>query len=195
MFTKRRVLLSGLFAAVLALTACTTPRVRSDVDSRVNLANYHTYDWGPIGDPGTAGGPAFGNPLNYKRLRAAVDANLARQGLQPVADGATPDCIVAVAIGSRQVLEDYDRVPVRVGMGWGWRHPGWVGGFDWSTDGVYSYREGRVAVDLFDAKTHEPIWHASVDQDLSYLTGDDAEARINAVVAAMFTKFPGAVKP
>jgi len=50
-------------------------------------------------------------------------------------------------------------------------------------------------VDLFDAKTRQPIWHASVEQDLTYLTGNNAEARINTVVTAMFAKFPGAAAP
>jgi hypothetical protein len=65
----------------------------------------------------------------------------------------------------------------------------------WDNYNVYSVREGRVTVDLFDAKKREAIWHASVEQDLTYLTGDKAEARINAVVEAMFTKFPGATAP
>ncbi len=63
---------------------------------------------------------------------------------------------------------------------------------NWATDGIYTYREGRIAVDMFDAKTREPLWHAEVEKDLSGLTGEKAEAHINAVVTAMFAKFPGA---
>jgi hypothetical protein len=50
--------------------------------------------------------------------------------------------------------------------------------------------ETRIAVDLFDAKSHTPIWHASVSQNVSELTGPNAEARINAGTAAIFSKFP-----
>ncbi len=194
-FTKRNIVLSLLFTAMLTLGACTTPHVRHDYDSRANIANYHTYAWEQSGDVAPAGGPAFNNPLNYQRLRAAVNANLTKQGLRSAAEGAAPDCFVTVAIGSRQTLESDDRYPMRVGVGWGWWHPGWMGSMNWATDGIYTYREGRIAVDMFDAKTREPLWHAEVEKDLSGLTGEKAEAHINAVVAAMFTKFPGAASP
>jgi hypothetical protein len=50
--------------------------------------------------------------------------------------------------------------------------------------------ETRIAVDVFDAKTRTPIWHASVSQSVSDLTGPSAEAKINAGTAAIFAKFP-----
>jgi hypothetical protein len=57
------------------------------------------------------------------------------------------------------------------------------------------YNEGRVSVDLFDMKSHAPIWHASVPTNVGDLTGSDAEARISAAAAAIFTKFPIAAPP
>jgi Domain of unknown function (DUF4136) len=180
---------------LLALGACSTPRVRYDKDARADMANYHTYAWKQPTDDATAGGQAFDNPLNLRRLRAAVEANLAKQGLQLAAAEATPDAYVTAAIGSRQMIGTENRYPVRVGLGWGYWHRGYMGALDWDTDSLYSYREGRISIDLFDAKKREAIWHASVEQDMTYLTGDKAEARINEVVAAMFAKFPGAVPP
>ena len=53
--------------------------------------------------------------------------------------------------------------------------------------------ETRIAVDLFDAKSHQPIWHASVSQNVYDLTGPKAEEKINAGTAAIFAKFPVAV--
>lgn len=196
MSSQRIALSSCVLAGVLTLSACSsTPSVRSDADSRANMANYHTYVWEQAADDVTAGGPAFKNPLNLKRLRAAVDANLARQGLQPVADSTAADAYVTVSIGTRQTIETDNTMPVRLGVGWGYWHPGLMSSVMWDTNNVYSVREGRITVDLFDAKKREAIWHASVEQDMTYLTGDKAEARINAIVDAMFAKFPGAKAP
>lgn len=192
MSIQRVTFVACLLAGVLALGACTTPHVRYDTDSRAVIANYRTYVWEQAAADPSAREAAFNNPLNLKRVRAAVDANLAKQGLQPAAEGATPDAYVTVAIGNRQVIETENRSPVRLGVGWGYWHRGYMGSMAWDTDSVYSYREGRISIDLFDAKKREAIWHASVEQDMSYLTGDKAEARINEVVAAMFAKFPGA---
>lgn len=194
MKSSQRAFGSCVLIGVLALGACTTPQVRYDTDARVNIADYHTYAWEQAANDATAGGPAFKNPLNVKRLRAAVDANLVKRGLQPVVEGAVPDAYVVIAIGTRQNIETDYRSPVRFGMGWGYWHPGFMGSVAWDNDSVYTYREGRVSIDLFDAKKHEAIWHASVEQDMTYLTGDKAEARINEVVAAMFAKFPGATQ-
>ena len=55
--------------------------------------------------------------------------------------------------------------------------------------------ETRIAVDLFDAKSHTPIWHASVSQNVSELTGPNAEAKISAGTAAIFAKFPAGAPP
>ena len=75
------------------------------------------------------------------------------------------------------------------GWGYGWGHRGgYYGGWGW--DGPAVSDETRIAVDLFDAKSRTPIWHASVSQNVSDLTGPNAEAKINAGTAAIFAKFP-----
>jgi hypothetical protein len=196
MFSQRIVALPCVLFSLMILGACsTTPSVRSDADARANIGNYHTYLWEQSGDDVAGGGPAFNNPLNQKRLRAAVEANLAKYGLQPAAEGEKPDAYVTVAIGTRQAIETSNHFPLRMGVGFGYGRGYWnpylMNSVMWDTNDIYSYREGRVSVDLFDAKKHEGIWHASVEQDLTYLTGEKAEARINTLVDAMFTKFPG----
>jgi hypothetical protein len=50
-------------------------------------------------------------------------------------------------------------------------------------------------VDLFDSKSKIPIWHASVSQSVSDLTGPNAVLKINAATNAIFTKFPGGGRP
>jgi hypothetical protein len=76
--------------------------------------------------------------------------------------------------------------------GWGWGY-GWRGGYygAWGWDGPYVYREGIVAVDLYDARSKQPLWHATVDQNVVGLTGTAAENKINVAVATIFTKYPG----
>jgi hypothetical protein len=74
------------------------------------------------------------------------------------------------------------------GGGYGYYGRGFYGGWGW--DGPYVSDETRIAVDLFDAKSHTPIWHASVSQSVGDLTGPNAEAKIGAGTAAIFSKFP-----
>ena len=52
------------------------------------------------------------------------------------------------------------------------------------------YTEGIIGVDLYDARTRQPLWHATVDQNLVGVSGPEAEKRIDAAVAALFAKYP-----
>ncbi|MGC3982281.1 MAG: DUF4136 domain-containing protein [Steroidobacteraceae bacterium] len=183
--------------AVLAgtLSACnSTPPVRSDYDSKTNIANYHSYVWEDPQADASPGGQAFKNPINEQRLRDAVQDQLANRGLQLAGDSDVPDSYVTVAVGTRQNADPDDRFPVRIGFGFGTYRPGFGSSVYMSNDDLYNYREGRISIDFYDAATRKPIWHATVEQDLTYMTGANAEKRINALVAAMFAKFPGAAK-
>lgn len=76
------------------------------------------------------------------------------------------------------------------GPGWGWGGgwgPYW-GAWGWGPP--YVYHEGVIGIDLYEARSREPLWHATVDQNLRNATGVDAEQRINAAVDAIFLKFP-----
>jgi hypothetical protein len=179
----------------LSLAACTTLHVTTDVNPAIPVASCHTYAFAHEYLANADQPAAYGNPLNGERLRLAVQNNLAARGIQLV-DRASAQCVVGYALGTRQVFNDY-----YAGFG-GWggfgggfgRRGGFGGGFygggfgGW--DGPYVSDETRIAVDVFDAKSRTPIWHASVSQSVSDLTGPNAELKINLGAAAIFSKFP-----
>lgn len=178
-------------AGLLAMLAGCALKARTDSDPRLSIASCHTYAFADsqVNRPEMAS--AFGNPLNEKRLREAIGTKLNAHGLAVVAEGAAADCLVGYAIGSR-LAPDPASPRFSWGLGWGsWGHRGWGGSVMY--DVPYDYREGRVTVDLFDARSRQALWHAYVDADVTGLTGADAERRINEVVTAIFEKFPGAV--
>jgi len=72
------------------------------------------------------------------------------------------------------------------------RRGGLYGGWGW--DGPYAEDETRIAVDIFEAKSRTPIWHASVTQSVSELTGPNAVVKINAATAAISPSFPLALR-
>ncbi len=194
MLIRHLVLTTAAGAVGLSLAACTTLPVTTDANPNMSVANCHTYAFANEHMANSDHPAAYGNPLNAERLRVAVASNLAAKGIQPV-DRATAECVVGYAIGSRQVFNDYY-------AGWGgWGYGGWGygrrGGFygGWGWDGPYVNDETRIAVDVFDNKSHTPIWHASVSQSVSNLTGPNAEAKISEGTAAIFAKFPIAAPP
>jgi uncharacterized protein DUF4136 len=169
-------------APLLAMSACISSRVTSDVAAPASASQCHTYAW--VGSFHYSGGTGRGvvNPLNESRLRSAIAENLASKGVQSASGDA--DCLVGYGMGVQTIVEGgYPYGPY--GWGWGW---GWRGAWGW--DYPYVFREGIVAVDLYDAKSRRPLWHASVDENVSGLTGAAADERIKAAVAAIFTKYP-----
>ncbi len=181
----------ALGGAVVALGACTSLPVKTDINPNMSVANCRNYAFADEHVVNTDHPSAFGNPLNADRLRVAIEANMAAKGFQKATDRKSADCVVGYAMGTRQVFDDfYGDMGIGWGWGggWGWGRRGFGGGF---YDGPYVRDETRIAIDIFDAKSRTPIWHASVSQSVSDLTGPNAVEKINAATNAIFTKFPG----
>jgi len=183
-----RLAVAALGASV-ALAACATYHVRSDVNTTVST-QCHRFEWAGAFQPRSDVLHEVANPLNESRLRAAIESNLETRGVLLAQGPGQADCIVGYGIGVHNVVEGAYPWGFGWGGGWGFRH-GYIGGGWW--DGPYGYSEGVIAVDVYDVRGHTPIWHASVNQDLHGLTGAAAEAKIGAAVGAIFAKYPAAL--
>ena len=193
MLVRNLICASAAGALGVGLAACSSLPVTTDVNPNLSVSSCHTYAFANEHIANSDHPAAYGNPLNAQRLREAVAVNLAAKGIQPV-DPASAQCVVGYAIGSRQVFNDYYAGWGGYGFGgWRGRRGGFYGGFGW--DGPYVSDETRIAVDIFDARSRTPIWHASVSQNVSNLTGPNAEAKISQGAAAIFAKFPLATLP
>jgi hypothetical protein len=188
--SKRALIHSAVAASVLVgLAACNTVSVKTDAAKDMSVASCHTYAFATEHMANADQPAAYGNPLNAQRLKVAVQSNLSAKGIQLAATRDSADCIVGYALGSRQVFDDYyGGLYGGFGFGGGFRRRGFGGGF--YSDGPWVQNEVRIAVDLFDARSHKPIWHASASQNTYELSGPNAEAKINLATAAIFNKLP-----
>jgi len=174
-----------------ALGACTSLPVTTDSNPNMSVSACHTYAFAQEHVANVDQPAAFGNPLNAERLRVAIQSNLAAKGLTLVADRASAECVVGFAMGTRQTFSDfYGGWGLGFGYGWGHRFGGSL-----AYSGPYVSDETRISIDLFDAKSRTPIWHAAVSQSVRDLTGPNAEVKINAAAAAIFAKYPGGAAP
>lgn len=181
---------SLVVSVVCALTACESLRVTSDVNSSLaGTVQCHTFDWaGSFRGSRDSLRSGVANPLNESRLRAAIESNLRSKGVEPAS--ANADCLVGYGIGMRNVVQGgYPGWGWGGAWGWGGRGP-FMDGWGWGWDYPYVYSQGIIAVDLYDSKSRQPLWHASVEQSLEGVTGQKAEQKITTAVAAMFTKYP-----
>jgi hypothetical protein len=173
-FPIRAILLVPLAACLLS--GCYSLTVRTDVNSALaSSVHCGSYAWAGSFRGNSPLRSTIANPINESRLRSAIATHLGG-GVQD--DASKADCLVGYGIGSSQVIDP----------AWGYPYPywGWGPGY-W---GPYTYREGVIAIDIYDARSRQPLWHASVDQSLYGVSGAEAEKRIDAAVAAIFTKHP-----
>jgi hypothetical protein len=182
--------------ALLLAAGCSTYRVQTDYNRQLSVTAWHTYAWMQQ-EPVTApeGPTAFGNPINQTRVREAIEAELSAKGLQRVEDVAAADGVVRWAIGTRD--RPYGRDPrwsVGWGMGWGGHHSGFGTSLMYDS-APYYVTEARLAVDLFEAKTRDPVWHGAVSLDADKLLGDAAAEQIRKAVHALMQYYPPGSKP
>jgi Domain of unknown function (DUF4136) len=178
-----RKLSFALLAALATLAAGCSLNVRSDANHAL-LSSVHcgSYAWAGAFRGSSPLRNTVANPLNEQRLRSAIAAHLAPGStVQPV--GSKADCLVGYGIGSSYVMD-----PGYYGWGYGWGYGYGYGYYGWG--GPYGYTEGIISVDLYDARSGQPMWHASADQSLYNASGDDAAKRIDEAVAAIFSKRP-----
>jgi hypothetical protein len=187
---KPRFIHAVVAGSVLGLTACNTVAVRTDYARDMSASVCHTYAFAMEHVAQADQPAAYANPLNAERLRVSIQSNMAARGIQLVDRGAA-DCVVGYAMGSRQVFDSY--YGGYYGAGWGFggfRRGGFGFRGGWGYDGPWVENETRISVDLFDAKSHKPIWHASASQNVYELSGPEAVQKIDLATAAIFAKFP-----
>ena len=170
----RRIALVSTLGCLLS--ACVGIPVSSDVNGALaSSVQCHTFAWAGAFRAGALSA-TLANPVNEARLRSAIQMHLESLGARNTAS--SPDCLVGYGIGRGGVMEDW-----AWGPGWGpyWGPPYW--------GGPYFYPEALVAVDLYDARSRQPIWHASARLAPSSLSGEHAQQGIDAAVTAIFSKY------
>src|SRR5271156_1662841 len=188
-----RSLIAG--SALAAVAACApTVAVKTDYAHDMSLGVCHTYAFANEHVANMDQPAAWANPLNAERLRVSIQANMAAKGIQLV-DRSAADCVVGYAMGTRQVFDGYYGGYYGAGWGFGGYRRGWGFAGGWGYDGPWVQNETRISVDLFDAKLHKPIWHASASQNVNELSGPQAVQKIDLATAAIFSKYPGGAPP
>jgi hypothetical protein len=176
----KRVLCAAVTVSMslLAVAAC-APYVRSDVNTAlIGQVHCGSFAWAGEFRSNSALRSTIASPLNESRLRAAIASHLGGR-IQPGPGNA--DCLVGYGIGGYYAMSGAYPYP----YGWAWSYP-----YGWGGPGPYAYPQGVIAVDLYDARTGQPLWHASTEQSLFGVSGPEAEKRIDSAVAAIFTKYP-----
>ena len=178
-----RTLSSALLLLVLA-PGCESITTATDHDASFNFSGYHTFAW-ISRSPLVSKGPQT-SPLMEGRIENAVKTVLTQKGFKYVEDAAGADFALAFTVGSRQQVRVTSN-PYAVGYGAGpymWGRP------YYQDIDVREFTEGRLAIDIFDVKMKQPVWHGHATKSISSGDQKNVEEVINKAVAAILKTFP-----
>jgi hypothetical protein len=181
---KLTLLLLPMLAAFLLLENCSPfTRVYGEIEPGVNLSQFHTYKWldNTSIKAGNSGPSWLSNDIKDK-IRAAVEHEMDHYGYKPCDE--KPDLMLHYhVVIKNEVL--YMR--------------------DWSCGGVFEapgqydqcnrvqpvhYQEGTLILDFIETKKGNQVWRGAAVGILENLKPEAADARIEAAVKAIFTKYP-----
>jgi hypothetical protein len=170
--------LAGLLITGSLLTGCASVRVSSDYDRGASFSSYRTYAWLPREHVHPQ------NPLAVRHTQEAIEAEMQSKGYRLVEDPASADFVVDFTLGAKERL-DIQSYPVSYRGPWIWGR-----GYYGDRIDVRTYREGTLAIDIFDARTHQPVWTGRATKELSRADLDHSQAPIREATTAVLAAFP-----
>ena len=166
---------------LVILTSCSSVRVVSDYDTKVDFTSYKTFAFYKKGID-----KASVSDLDKKRIMRAVEAELVAKGFSK---SVNPDILVSIFTKSREQVNVSDN---NIGIGWGWGYNPWFYGR--TNININQYTEGTLFIDFIDKKTNELIWQGIGSGAMKMSNIEKKEERINEFVYKIISTYPPGLK-
>jgi len=168
-----------LFTVVL-LFSCSSVRVVTDYDDKVDFNQYKTFAFYKTGID-----KAEISDLDKKRVLRAIESELVAQGFTK---SKNPDMLVSFFTKSRRKVNVNQNNNFGYGLGWGW-NPWMRNGMNNNIQ-VNQYTEGTLFVDFIDTSEKELVWQGIGTGALVVQNREKKEVRIKKFVKEIISRFP-----
>ena len=159
------------------LTSCSSVKVVSDYDTKVDFSTYKTFAFYKKGID-----KASVSDLDKKRIMRAIENELIEKGFTK---SETPDLLISIFTKSREQVNVTDN---NLGYGFGWGYNPWFFG---STNlNINQYTEGTLFIDFIDKNNNELIWQGIGSGAMKMSNIDKKEERINEFVNKIILAYP-----
>lgn len=185
-YAQLPMLLILLVGMMLGLSACQSFNVRSDWDPTRPLADFERYFW--LEPPEVEGADPFAdNTLLRKRVRAAVEAELARRGFAAVSSREAADFLVSYSV----ILEERIRVDgYSTGAGYGYRSRYYGFGSVYTSANVRNFQESTLIIDFLDPANEDLVWRGWGTGIIGTRDRDRGQKRLDKGVNKILEAFP-----
>jgi hypothetical protein len=162
--TKTQKLLAT--ALVFVITSCASTykaKVGFDKNTKIDTLNYKTFAW--LTPVKIMAPPEDINPVMKVRVDEEIEQAFIAKGYQLVSDAEQADFTISYTVGNRDKIK-VSNYPSTYHGSFGWGR-GYYGGYYGGMFGnhmetetrIRQYTEGKLAIDVYDVKTHQPVWH------------------------------------
>jgi hypothetical protein len=159
------------------LTSCSSVKVVSDYDTKVDFSTYKTFAFYKKGID-----KASVSDLDKKRIMRAIENELIEKGFTK---SENPDLLISIFTKSREQVNVTDN---NLGYGFGWGYNPWFFG---STNlNINQYTEGTLFIDFIDKNKNELIWQGIGSGAMKLSNIDKKEERINEFVNKIILAYP-----
>jgi hypothetical protein len=159
------------------LTSCSSVKVVSDYDTKVDFSTYKTFAFYKKGID-----KASVSDLDKKRIMRAIENELNKKGL---VKSTNPDILVSIFTKSREKVNVTDN---NLGYGFGWGYNPWFFG---STNlNINQYTEGTLFIDFIDKNKNELVWQGIGSGAMKITNIDKKEERISEFVNKIILAYP-----
>ena len=163
------------------LTSCSSVKVVSDYDTKVDFSTYKTFAFYKKGID-----KASVSDLDKKRIMRAIENELNKKGL---VKSTNPDILVSIFTKSREKVNVTDN---NLGYGFGWGYNPWFFG---STNlNINQYTEGTLFIDFIDKNKNELVWQGIGSGAMKMTNIDKKEERISEFVYEIISTYPPGLK-
>ncbi|MCI2229097.1 DUF4136 domain-containing protein [Polaribacter sp. MSW13] len=167
-----------LLVSAMILTACSSVKVTTDYDTKVDFNQYKTF---AFYKPGID--KAKISSLDKKRILRAIETELLAQGFTK---SENPDMLVSIFTKSREKV-NVNQTNFGYGYGWGWNP--WSVGMN-NNINVSQYTEGTLFIDFIDKQKKELVWQGIGTGALRTQSVEKKEIRIKEFVKEIISRFP-----
>ena len=166
------------FVAVLLASCESKPKVFSDYDKNQDFSVYKTFGWAQT-NPLMLGDEFAGSPIIGVRVKNSIMNVMQSKVYEFEENGIDADIVFLITLGARDKLRS---------SGGGAVGPGGVvfsSGYHGGT-----YKQGSMAIDIYDMARKAPVWHGAAKKRISKKDIQGGADDIKEAVESILASFP-----
>lgn len=189
MNTFKTLVVTTLVLLVASCASTYKAKVGYDKNEQVDTASYKTFAW--LTPAKIMARSEDFNPVMKFRVDEEIEKAFIAKGYELVSDAEKADFTISYTVGNRDKIK-VSNYPssYNARFGWGWGYYGGMFGANMKQDtSVRQYTEGKLAIDVYDVKLHQPTWHGWATKRITSKEKEVPSGVIKGIVNEVVAQF------